>query len=574
MSESIYKQNFEKWKTALLGTEYEAELLELEKDAEKCADSFYRDLEFGTAGMRGVLGLGTNRMNIFNVRRATQALADLINEQNQAHRGVAIAYDTRHMSDVFAEETAGVLLANGIHVYMYDKPRSVPQLSFAVLELNCFAGVVITASHNPSQYNGYKVYGEDGGQMATADSAKITQYIERIEDPFHIKTQMLVASDRFNHIGRSEDFVYYSKVENLIINKEAVQNQAGKINVVYTPLHGTGLGPVRHVLHDIGIKKLHIVAEQEMPDGDFPTVSAPNPENREAFDLAFLLANKVGADLVLATDPDCDRLGIAVRGTSGEFTVLTGNQIGCLLLDYVLSQKQPGFTGDEFVVKSLVSTDMADVIAKQYNVEMRNVYTGFKFIAEQIKLSEQQGAGKFLFGFEESYGYLFGTFVRDKDAVQASMMVAEMACFYAEKGKTLHDALLSLYEKYGWYSEVVISQTLEGQEGIRKIMNAVETLRADYPESIGGFEVLSIYDYKTQTFTDKKAGKTTPINMDSMNVLSFTLEGGRFIVRPSGTEPKLKTYLSVSAGDAATAEARLAKLKEGADGLIGALLEG
>ncbi|MDL2237642.1 phospho-sugar mutase [Christensenellaceae bacterium OttesenSCG-928-K19] len=568
-----YKQNFEKWKTALQGTEYEDEITRLEKDQDACSDSFYRDLEFGTAGMRGIIGLGTNRMNIFTVRRATQGLADFINEQNQAHRGVAIAYDTRNMSDVFAEETASVLLANGIHVFMYDKPHSVPQLSFAVLEQNCFAGVVITASHNPPEYNGYKVYGEDGGQMATADSAKVTEYIEKIDDPFSIKTQMLVTSDLFVHIGRAEDFIYYTKVESLVINKDVIQNQADSINIVYTPLHGTGLGPVRHVLRDLGIQNLHIVAEQEMPDGDFPTVSAPNPENREAYDLATLLANKTNADLILATDPDCDRLGVAVRDSSGDFTVLTGNQIGCLLLHYVLSQKQAQLSGDEFVVKSLVSTDMADVIASHYGVEIRNVYTGFKFIAEQIKLSEEEKKGTFLFGFEESYGYLLGTFVRDKDAVQAAMMVTEMACYYADHNKTLFDALNELYQTYGWFREVVVSKTLYGQAGISKILNAVNALRNDPPASIGGFEVTGIRDYEKQTFTDCKTGKTEPILMDSMDVLCFELDGGRFIVRPSGTEPKLKTYLSVSSSDKDTAEAQLKELTKGAAGMIDALLE-
>jgi len=568
---ATYKDNFKVWLDALKGTEYENELLELAKDEGQCSDSFYRDMEFGTAGMRGIIGIGTNRMNVFTVRRATQALANHINSLKQGHRGVAIAYDTRRNSDLFARETAGVLLKNGIKVYMYGTPHSVPQLSFTILELGCVAGVVITASHNPPAYNGYKVYGEDGGQMPVADSNQITANIEKIDDMFDISPAPLEGS-LFVPIGEDLDEIYYSKVEALSLNRDIINNQSDKLNIVYTPLNGTGLRPVKRVLTDLGIKKLHIVREQEQPDPDFSTVSAPNPENRECFDIAIKLANDTGANLIMATDPDSDRLGIAVRDDTGGFKILTGNQIGCLLMDYQLSQLG-SLSENDFVVKSIVTTDMTDVIAGHYGVELRSVYTGFKFIAEQIKISEQTGKGNFVFGYEESYGYLFGKFVRDKDAIQAAMKTVEAACYYAENGLTLYEALIKLYEKYGWYSEIVISNTLYGQEGIAKIMGAVEKLRGDIPVKIGDFTVRAVRDYKSQIKTVYPDNATVNIPMDSMNVLYFELDGGRFIVRPSGTEPKLKSYLSTWADDEKTSLEQLEKLKTAASALLDELLK-
>ncbi len=570
---ATYKENFQIWSDALSGTEYALELQQLKNDEKACSDSFYRDMEFGTAGMRGIIGIGTNRMNIFTVRRATQALANHINDKGEGSRGVAIAYDTRHNSELFARETAGVLLKNGIKVYMYETPHSVPQLSFTILQLQCVSGVVITASHNPSVYNGYKVYGEDGGQMPVADSNQITANIEAISDSemFAIRPAPL-EGELYHPIGKELDEIYFAKVEALSLNRDIIQAQSDKLNIVYTPLNGTGLVPVRRVLEDLGIKKLHIVKEQELPDPDFSTVSAPNPENRECFDLAIELADRTHANLILATDPDSDRLGIAVREKSGEFVILTGNQIGCLLMDYQLSQLHD-LTKNDFVVKSIVTTDMTDVIAAHYGVELRSVYTGFKFIAEQIKIAEQTGKGNFVFGYEESYGYLFGKFVRDKDAIQAAMKTVEAACYYAEQGLTLSDALSKIYEKYGWYSEIVISNTLYGQEGIAKIMNAVETLRKNIPAKIGDFAVRAVRDYKTQTRTAFPGGNVTEIPMDSMNVLYFELEGGRFIVRPSGTEPKLKSYLSAWADNEQTAASQLEQLQTAANALLEDLLK-
>lgn len=570
-----YQENYEVWKKALAGTEYEQEIADVAKDSETLQDSFYKEMEFGTAGMRGIIGMGTNRMNVFTVKRATQALANNILAHGDPLAGVAIAYDTRKNSDLFARETAGVLCANGINVFMYDTPHSVPQLSFTILELNTTAGVVITASHNPPEYNGYKVYGEDGGQCPVADSDRITQYISEIDDMFHIKSMPLDEAERkglLTYIGRELDEIYFKKVEDLCIHPEIVKKMADTLNIVYTPLHGTGNVPVRRVLKDLGIKRLHVVPEQEHPDPAFSTVKAPNPEERECFNLAMALANQKDANLILATDPDSDRLGVAVRNTEHEFVILTGNQIGCLLMDYVLSQKKSGFTGGEFVVKSIVTSDMVDTIAAHYGVELRSVFTGFKFIAEQIKLSQRTGKGKFVFGFEESYGYLQGAFVRDKDAVQAAMMIAEAACWYASLGKTLYEVLIDMYEKYGWFEELVISKTLYGKEGIEKIQNAVKTLRAHYPETIGDFPVVAVRDYLKQERIDLKTGKATPIDMEQSNVLYFELEGGRFIIRPSGTEPKLKSYLSTSSMDKQEAEYQLGKLKESAENLIEKLI--
>lgn len=568
-----YEQNYSFWKESLKGTEYEDELNDLTKDEKNLADSFYRDMEFGTAGMRGVIGLGTNRMNIFTVRRATQALARYIKETGQQDKGVAIAYDTRLNSDVFARQTAGVLVANGIKVYMYTTPHSVPQLSFTILELGCIAGVVITASHNPPEYNGYKVYGADGGQVAVSISDQITKYIDEINDMFSIKPADFEESELYVPIGKDLDEIYYKKVEALTLNPQIVRDFAPNLNIVYTPLHGTGLTPVKRVLTDIGIENLRIVDAQAAPDPKFSTVVAPNPENRQSFDLAFELADKVDANMIMATDPDSDRLGVAVRKDDGEFIVLTGNQIGCLLMEYQLSQADLSKYKDNFVVKSLVSTQMADVIAQHYKVQMRSVYTGFKFIAQQIEIAQETGVGHFQFGFEESYGYLFGAFVRDKDAIQAAMKVAEATCYYASQGKTLYDVLIGLYEKYGWYMDDVVSNTLKGKEGIEKIQKAVETLRENTPNHIGKYKVIAVTDYLRQKKTVLADGKVSETNMEPMNVLYFELDDGRFIIRPSGTEPKLKTYYTVRSDSREESEKKLEALKSGAKEILDELLK-
>lgn len=560
-----YIQTYEIWKNALSGTEYEEELIQMQNDQKSLQESFYRELEFGTAGMRGILGLGTNRMNDFIVRRLTKGMADYLNEKGVADKGVAIAYDSRHNSDRFAREAAGVFCANGVKVYLSPGILSVPQLSFSILELKAAAGVVITASHNPPMYNGYKAYGNDGGQLDPEDAAIVTRYISQVPDIFHIDSMDLEDAQSkglLEYMSADLLEIYYSKVKALLIHPDLVRRQAEDLNIVYTPLYGAGNVPVRRILSDIGIKHLHVVPEQENPNPDFPGLKAPNPEEPATFKLAIALADRVHADLILATDPDSDRLGVAARWSDGSFKLFTGNQIGCLLMDYVLTQTP--LSGDEFVVKSIVSTDMADAIAARAGVEIRSVYTGFKFIAEQIKLSLQTGKGKFLFGYEESFGFLKGTFVRDKDAIIASMLVCEASCWYAGQGKTLWDAMEDLYKKYGYYMDVVVSKTLAGMEGIQKITSAVEHLRKNPISEIGGMKVHALRDYQTLLRTDTKGNKVRfhMTQENKSNVLYYELEGGRFILRPSGTEPKIKSYLSYVGKNEEEGKAGLARLEK------------
>ncbi|MEI6100402.1 MAG: phospho-sugar mutase, partial [Eubacteriales bacterium] len=542
-----YKNAYQVWKDALKETEYEKELLPLEQDDKQMQESFYQEMEFGTAGMRGILGMGTNRMNDFTVRRLTKGLADYLNEKGAAAEGVAIAYDSRRNSDRFSRQVAGVLCANGIKVYLSPTIMSVPQLSFSILELKVAAGVVITASHNPPAYNGYKVYGRDGGQVDTEDAAIITKYIGLVPDMFHIEAMDLAeAKDKGLLCWMTPDLleIYYSKVKALLVHPEMVRKEAEELNIVYTPLYGCGNVPVRRILKDIGIKKLHVVPEQENPNPDFPGLAAPNPEDPNAFTMAIKLADQVKANLILATDPDSDRLGVAVRIQDGSFKLLTGNQIGCLLADYTLTQTP--LKGNEYIIKSIVSTSLADAIAQRAGADIKAVYTGFKFFAEQIKLTEQEGREKFLFGFEESYGFLKGTFVRDKDAIIASMMVCEAACYYNSKGMTLWDAVGGLYEKYGYYQELVISKTLKGMEGLQKIAEAMVRMRANPITEISSMQVTALRDYLNLTCTNS-AGSQTQIHMNGnvkSNVLYCELEKGWFVLRPSGTEPKIKSYIS------------------------------
>mgnify|MGYP004545734049 CR=1 FL=1 len=558
-----YIKNYQKWLDALKGTQYENELLALKDNEKLMEDSFYKYLEFGTAGMRGILAPGTNRMNIFTVRRCTQGLADYIKSRENEHKGVVIAYDSRNMSDVFAKQTALVLAGNGIKTYLYDCLHSVPQLSFALLQLRCANGVVITASHNPPEYNGYKVYGADGGQAATEDAAEISAFIDKIEDYFAIRPmdeEKAIKAGLLIYIGEEMDQRYYSMVKQLSLSPEAVSRQADKLNIVYTPLYGTGYKPVTSLLKLIGIKNLHVVESQSMPNGDFTGLKAPNPEEMGAYTEAIKLAREVGANMILATDPDCDRLGLCVKDEKGEFTTLTGNQIGCILMDYILNRRQEGFTGEEFVCKSIVSTQLADAIAAAYGVEMRHVLTGFKFIAEQIKFADKCGHGRFMFGFEESYGYLAGTFVRDKDAAMSAMLMAECACWYAEKGMTIYDALMSLYDKYGYYVEKVISITLAGMEGIAKISGAVSELRENVPRKIGEYDVVAVTDLMKGKRHDMRTREDEKVDLPQANVLIFELDGAKLILRPSGTEPKLKAYCFTKGANKKDADEKLYKL--------------
>ena len=563
------------WKKALAGTVFSAELSAMENDEEVMRDSFGADLEFGTAGMRGIIGMGTNRMNIFTVRRATQGLADYLNSVGKAGGGVAIAYDSRRMSDVFAKETALVLAANGVKVYLYDSLHSVPQLSYTILKLHCAAGVVITASHNPPEYNGYKVYGPDGGQVAVEAASVITSFINAVDDIFSIRPMPESEAGQnglLRYIGQDIDDMYVSDVHSIIINKEIVEQERGSLKIVYTPLFGTGNVPVRRLLSKMGIQNLAVVEEQLMPNGDFPGLSAPNPENKEVFTLAFQKADEIGADMILATDPDCDRLGVAVR-RGEDWDILTGNQIGCILMDYILSARAARRKGDEFVVKSIVSTSMADAIAAHYGVEMRNVLTGFKFIAEQIQLAQESGKGTFCFGFEESYGFLCAPFVRDKDAAMASQMLTEAACYYHSKSMTLKDALDALYEKYGCFREKTISITLSGLAGIAKIKEAVAALREQPLASIDGRRFTSVSDFKTGIVKNLVTGTEQPTGLPAADMIIYGFDNGRMILRPSGTEPKLKCYLSFMSRDETEADAVLERLVSEAESTLTELVK-
>ena len=560
-----YIQEFKKWQEKLKNTPYASELASMtEAEKESCFDA---SLQFGTAGLRAVIGMGTNRMNIFTVRRSTQGLADYLNSVG-AKKGVAIAYDSRRMSDVFAKETALVLAANGIKAYLYSTLHSVPQLSFTILHLGLVAGVVITASHNPKQYNGYKVYGPDAAQIGVAPAAAVTKAIENTADYFDIKTmdeQAALDAGLLEYIGESMDEVYFGKVLSLL-DLSLIKQNADKLSIVYTPLFGSGFVPVTNILKRMGVK-LYVVEEQSQPNSSFPGLSAPNPENAESFEKAIALAKEKDASLILATDPDCDRLGLAIREKSGGYQILSGNQIGCLLLDYVISKHSDSLRGDEFTVKSIVSSPMADVIAERNGVEMRSVLTGFRFIGEQIRLAQESGKGKFLFGFEESYGYLAGTFVRDKDASIACALCVEMACYYHAKGMTPGDALDAMYEKYGYFAEKVISLTLDTLDGIARIKNAVNTLRENSPSCIASRTVLSLGDYLKGTIT-KSDGAVLNTGLPETNMLIFELDGGRLILRPSGTEPKLKAYCSARGDSRESAEQYLGELEKAAKELM------
>ena len=544
-----------------------AELRAIANDPKEIEERFYTELEFGTAGLRGILGAGDNRMNVYNVRKATEGLARYLCDTVNGTPRVCIAYDSRHCSDLFAKETACVLAGHGIKVFLYSTLHSVPQLSFTVLELHCDAGVVITASHNPPKYNGYKVYGRSGGQSAPDEAQAITDRIREVEGfqtaykPF----DEAVNDGTITLIGRDVDEIYYQKTMTLLTQPELVKEKGKDLKLVYTPLHGSGNVPVREVLKRIGVTNVTVVKEQEAPDGDFPTVTAPNPEDPNAFTLAFRYAKEVGATVIIGTDPDSDRLGLAVRKTDGDWAVLTGNQIGAILIHSLLSSYRATGTLPEngLVVRSVVSTQLADAICARFGVECREVLTGFRFISEQIAECERTHERTFLFGFEESYGFLAGGFARDKDAICAAMLVAEACVVYAEKGMTLYDALLEIYETYGFYREKVKSYTLEGKAGIEAIKNAMVLLRERPLASIAGVAV-----EKTEDFL-----KPEQTGLPRSNVLRFTLSDGAWVtVRPSGTEPKLKLYIGAHAETDAAVDEKLSALLNNMDETLTALL--
>ena len=528
------------------------ELRAIEGNENEIKERFYMDLEFGTAGLRGIIGAGINRMNIYVVRRATQGLANYIIKQGAANKGVAIAYDSRHMSPEFAMEASMTLAANGIKAYKFESLRPTPELSFAVRELGCVAGINITASHNPPEYNGYKVYWEDGAQFTPPHDKGVTEEVLAIEDLSTVKTTdeaSATAAGLYQVIGQEIDDKYIAQVKAQVVNQKAIDEMQDQITIVYTPLHGTGNIPARRVMKEIGFTHVYVVPEQELPNGDFPTVSYPNPEAKEAFELGLKLAKEKDADLVLATDPDADRLGVYVKDTkSGEYIPLTGNMSGSLLCEYVLSQKQAAgkIPADGQVVKSIVSTNLIDAVAKSYGAELIEVLTGFKWIGKQILKNETTGHGTYLFGMEESYGCLIGTYARDKDAISATAALCEAAAYYKQKGMTLWDAMIAMYEKYGYYKDAVKAIGLSGIEGLAKIQSIMETLRNNTPTEVGGYKVTSARDYKLDTIKNMATGEVKPTGLPSSNVLYYDLEDGAWIcVRPSGTEPKIKFYFGV-----------------------------
>ena len=565
-----YKKLYEEWLTSpCFDDATKAELKAIAEDENEIKERFYTELEFGTAGLRGVIGAGLNRMNIYTVRKATQGLANYIAKVGGREKGVAIAFDSRRMSPEFANEAALCLAANGIKAYRFESLRPTPELSFAVRKLGCIAGINITASHNPPEYNGYKVYWEDGAQITPPHDKGIMEEVKAITDFSTLKTMDQEEAEKaglYEIIGAAIDDAYIAELKKQVKNQAAIDAMQKDIKIVYTPLHGTGNIPARRVLKELGFENVYVVPEQELPDGEFPTVSYPNPEAAEAFELALKLAKEKDADLVLATDPDADRLGVYVKDTkSGEYITLTGNMSGCLLAEYTISQikEQQGLPEDGALIKTIVTTNLADAIAKYYNVKLIEVLTGFKYIGQQILGFEQSGKGTYLFGFEESYGCLIGTHARDKDAIVATMALCEAAAYYKQKGMTLWDAMIEMYERYGYYKDDVKSITLKGIEGLAKIQQIMDTLRNNTPSEIGPYKVVSARDYKLDTKKDMVTGEVTTTGLPSSNVLYYDLTDDAWLcVRPSGTEPKIKLYYGVkgtSLEDAAAKSAELGK---------------
>ena len=575
-----YKEMYEEWlNNPYFDDATKAELKAIEGNEKEIEDRFYMDLEFGTAGLRGVIGAGTNRMNVYTVRKATQGLANYINNVHAQEKGVAIAYDSRHMSPEFADVAALCLAANGIKAYVFESLRPTPELSYAVRRLGCTAGINITASHNPPEYNGYKVYWEDGAQITPPHDTGIMAEVKKVTDYAAVKTMdkaAAVAAGLYQVIGADIDDPYIEELKKLILHQDCIDKVAGELKIVYSPLHGTGNIPVRRVLKELGFKNVYVVPEQELPDGDFPTVSYPNPEAAEAFELGLALGKKVDADLILATDPDADRLGVYVKDSkTGEYHSLTGNMSGCLIGDYVIGQRKAlyGLPEDGAFIRSIVSTNMADAIAKYYGIQLVEVLTGFKFIGQKILEFENTGKGTYLFGMEESYGCLTGTYARDKDAVDASMTLCEAAAYYKTKNMTLWDAMLAMYERYGYYKDDVTAITLKGIEGLAKIQEIMNTLRENAPAEIGGYKVTAVRDYKKNTITDTATGAVKPTGLPASNVLYYEREDDAWVcVRPSGTEPKVKFYLGVKGTSLEDADAKSKALSEAVHAMIGKML--
>ena len=563
----MYKEKYESWlNSSIISEEIKNELRNIQ-DEKEIEDRFYKDLEFGTGGLRGVIGAGSNRMNIYTVSKATQGFANYLNE-NFDNASVAIAYDSRNMSKEFAKSAALTLCANGIKVYLYESLRPTPVLSFTVRHLNCQGGIVVTASHNPKQYNGYKVYDEFGGQVTDLKANKIISAVNNIENFEAIKTITegeAIEKGLLSYIGEDVDKAYIEKVKALTIRKDLVKNKAKDLKIIYTPIHGSGNIPVRRVLSELGYENVKVVKEQEAPDGNFPTTPYPNPEAAQVFELALEMAKSETPDIIFGTDPDCDRIGVIVNVGAGEYKVLTGNQTGLLLTNYVLSSlKETGkLPSNGVVIKTIVTTEGARKIAESYGIEIMDVLTGFKYIGEKIQQFNTNGDKQYLFGFEESYGYLAGDFVRDKDAVIASMLIAEMTLYYKEQGMSLYEALINLYNKYGFFKEELVSLELAGKEGQEKIAACIESLRNTTLKEVDGVKVETKLDYKLKKEENLLTGVNKDIDLPTSNVLKFILEDSSyFVVRPSGTEPKMKVYLAVRGTSLENAETEIARFKE------------
>lgn len=564
------KETYEFWcSDSYFDADTKAELKKIENNAEEIEERFYKNLAFGTGGLRGIIGAGTNRMNIYTVRKATQGLANYIIKQGAEQKGVAIAYDSRNMSPEFAEEAVLCLAANEVKAYIFPSLRPTPMLSFALRELGCTAGIVVTASHNPAEYNGYKVYWEDGAQITAPRDKEIIEEVNRITDFGEVKImpkEEAVNSGLYEVIGLEMDDKYMEALKRLVIHPEIIRKEAEDLKIVYTPLHGTGNLPVRRILKELGFAKVYVVNQQELPDGNFPTVPYPNPEDKKAFALALDLAEEVDADIVLATDPDADRLGVYAKDErTGEYKSFTGNMSGALIMEYILSQRKKMGTLPEngAVVTTIVSGKMAREIAKDYGVELIETLTGFKYIGEQIKFFEQDGRHEFIFGYEESYGCLVGTHARDKDAVVAVMALCEAAAWCRNQGRTLCGQMDALFQKYGYYKEDLNTLTLKGQDGAKKIQEMMEAIRKDTPKQIAGREVTQFRDYREDVLIDYKTKAAGRTGLPKSDVLYFELEGGAWCcIRPSGTEPKIKFYMGVKGADERDADGQLETMKQ------------
>lgn len=562
-----YKEIYNEWLTnAYFDADTKAELERIASDENEIKERFYTDLEFGTAGLRGIIGAGTNRMNIYTVRKATQGLANYILKSGNAEKGVAIAFDSRRMSPEFAQEAACCLAANGIKAYVFDSLRPTPELSYAVRKLGCIAGINITASHNPPEYNGYKVYWEDGAQITPPHDKGIMDEVKAVTDYTTMKTmpaEDAKAVGLYEVIGAEVDDAYIAELKKQVIHQDAIDAVGKDLKIVYSPLHGTGNIPARRILKELGFENVYVVKEQELPDGEFPTVSYPNPEAAEAFELGLKLAREVDADIVLATDPDADRLGVRVKDKNGEYHDLTGNMSGCLLADYEIGQRSAlrGLPEDGYLIKTIVTTNMADAIADYYNTGLIEVLTGFKYIGQQILGFETSKKGEYLFGFEESYGCLIGTHARDKDAIVATMALCEAAAYYKTKDMTLWDAMIEMYERYGYYKDDIQSITLKGIEGLAKIQEILETLRKNPPTEIAGYKVLKARDYKADTIQDMQTGEVSSTGLPTSNVLYYDLSDDAWLcVRPSGTEPKVKFYYGIKGTSLSDADEKSAAM--------------